>query len=87
MQIRLPKSVQDGYFGDLITLTRLPTQTFSKSEIVSLCDVLYLLSCQSLGGDGLGGGGGGGGGVRGGAFEPARTLHYVRDYSRDTSRC
>ena len=74
--MRLPKSVQVGYFGDLITLTRLPTQTFSKSEIVSLCNVLYLLSCQSLGGVGLGGGGGGGG-----AFEPARTLHYFRDYS------
>ena len=58
--MRLPKSVQVGYFGDLITLTRLPTQTFSKSEIVSLCNVLYLLSCQSLGGVGLGGGGGGG---------------------------
>ena len=56
--MRLPKSVQVRYFGDLITLTRLPTQTFSKSEIVSLCDVLYLLSCQTLGGVGLGGGDG-----------------------------
>ena len=61
--MRLPKSVQVRYFGDLITLTRLPTQTFSKSEIVSLCDVLYLLSCQSRGGGGGGGGLGGGDGV------------------------